>query len=87
MSEKDVYNVAKTYFPEGHQITADKLNYWMGQEGYWPTVKRKRVDGERKSGRLMNLVKEEYRGNNETDVLLVNTITSLNIFNDRLHFK
>ncbi|CAO3657313.1 unnamed protein product [Mucor hiemalis] len=61
MSEKDVYNVAKTYFPEGHQITADKLNYWMGQEGYWPTVKRKRVDGERKSGRLMNLVKEEYR--------------------------
>lgn len=63
MTENDVYNVVKEYLPQNHNITAEKLNYWIGQEGYWPGVKRKQIKHMRKSGRLMNSVNDTHRGN------------------------
>jgi hypothetical protein len=59
MTEDGIVNVVKEYFPENNNKTAEKLNNWVSQEGYWAGVKRRQVNNVGKSERLMNLVKEE----------------------------
>lgn len=59
--ENEVFSILQKYLPPKHDLTADKINYWMGQDKYFPTRKRRQVNKTRKSGRDLNLVDEKLR--------------------------
>lgn len=62
LSEQEIFDLIDPYLPPDHNITADKINYWMTTEKRWPAAKRKQVNKERKHGRELNVVDETLRG-------------------------
>jgi hypothetical protein len=57
-TEEDVYNLVKSYY-EVFTYSKEQINNWMGKDGSWGYAKRKMVEGERKSGRTVNVVVKE----------------------------
>jgi hypothetical protein len=62
LSETKVHDLVSVYIPEG-TVTSDELSTWMSKDGLWGTTIRKQSNKKRKRGRLLNIVKREYRGN------------------------
>lgn len=60
--ENEVFSILSKYLPEKHDLTADKINYWMGQVKFSPTRRRRQINKIRKSGRDLNLVDKKLRG-------------------------
>jgi hypothetical protein len=60
LSEAYIFNLIVPYFTTIN-FTQEKINDWMGKDGNWVYTKRKMINGERKSGRSLNVVLEKYR--------------------------
>lgn len=62
LSETEVHDLISAYIPYD-TVTPDGLSDWMSKDGTWGTTIRKQKNNKRKRGRLLNVVKEVYRGN------------------------
>lgn len=59
--ENEVFSILSKYLPPKYDLTPEKINYWMGQDKFFPTRRRRQINKLRKSGRDLNLLDEKLR--------------------------
>lgn len=66
--KNEVFSIVEQYLPPKHDLTAEKINYWMGQDKFSPTRRRRQINKIRKNGRDLNLIDEKLRDFTWSDV-------------------